>query len=104
MPPSPVARWRPGGRGCGICGGVQWRCRLEGAGRGTPEVGDARARGGPPRHDEGVRGLCVLMALVGVVILASPIGFHPEPLLVFLFRIGTGLAVIGLALYFYFEI
>jgi hypothetical protein len=44
------------------------------------------------------------MALVGVVILASPIGFHPEPLLVFLFRIGTGLAVIGLALYFYFEI
>ena len=44
------------------------------------------------------------MALVGVLIVASPIGFHPEPLLVLLFRVGSGLAVIALALYFYLAI
>ena len=67
-------------------------------------MGDEWARGRPPRRDEGARALCFLMALVGIFIVASPVGFHSEPSLVLLLRVGSGLAVIALALYFYLAI
>ncbi len=48
--------------------------------------------------------LCLVMALLGVVITAVPVVFHLEPYAAPLILVGSGVAVIALAVFLYFSI
>jgi len=47
---------------------------------------------------------CLLMALMGVIITAVPVLFLLEPYAVPLILVGSGVAVIALAVFLYFSI
>lgn len=62
-------------------------------------VPDAR-----PRGEKIARLLCLLTALIGVVVTAIPILFEIEPYYVPLILVGSGVAVIALAVFLYLSI
>ncbi len=56
------------------------------------------------RFEKGARLVCLVMALMGVVVTAVPILFQLEPYYVPLILVGSGIAVIALAVFLYFSI
>lgn len=56
------------------------------------------------RHDQVARLFCLVTALIGVIVTAVPILFQLEPYYVPLILVGSGIAVIGLAVFLYFSI
>ena len=56
------------------------------------------------RFEKGARLVCLVMALMGVVVTAVPIGFQLEPYYVPLILVGSGIAVIALAVFLYFSV
>ena len=64
----------------------------------------AQARSPETRFEKGARLVCLVMALMGVVVTAVPIIFQLEPYYVPLILVGSGIAVIALAVFLYFSI
>ena len=56
------------------------------------------------RFEKGARLVCLIMALIGVIVTAVPIIFQMEPYYVPLILVGSGIAVIALAVFLYFSI
>ena len=57
------------------------------------------------RFEKGARLVCLTMALIGVIVTAVPIVFQQiEPYYVPLILVGSGIAVIALAVFLYFSI
>ncbi len=56
------------------------------------------------RFEKGARLVCLVMALIGVIVTAVPIVFQLEPYYVPLILVGSGIAVIALAVFLYFSI
>ena len=56
------------------------------------------------RFEKGARLVCLVMALMGVIVTAVPIVFQLEPYYVPLILVGSGIAVIALAVFLYFSI
>jgi len=57
------------------------------------------------RFEKGARLVCLIMALIGVIVTAVPIVFQQiEPYYVPLILVGSGIAVIALAVFLYFSI
>jgi len=56
------------------------------------------------KRERMARLFCLLMALMGVVITAVPVLFPLEPYAVPLILVGSGVAVIALAIFLYFSI
>ncbi len=66
----------------------------------------AQKQAGKPetRFEKGARLVCLVMALMGVIVTATPIFFQLEPYYVPLILVGSGIAVIALAVFLYFSI
>lgn len=56
------------------------------------------------KRERMARLFCLLMALMGVIITAVPVLFHLEPYAVPLILVGSGVAVMALAVFLYFSI
>lgn len=65
---------------------------------------DEKARSAQTRFEKGARLITLVMALVGVIVTAVPIIFQLEPYYVPLILVGSGVAVIALAVFLYFSI
>ena len=63
----------------------------------------AQARSPETRFEKGARLLCLVLALMGVIVTAVPIVFQLEPYYVPLILVGSGIAVIALAVFLYFS-
>ena len=56
------------------------------------------------KREQVARVFCLLTALFGVIVTAIPTMFHLEPYYVPLVLVGSGVAVIALAVFLYFSI
>ena len=63
-----------------------------------------RAKNPQTPFEKGARLVCLVMALFGVIVTAVPIMFQLEPYYVPLILVGSGIAVIALAVFLYFSI
>jgi hypothetical protein len=64
----------------------------------------SQAKDPQTRFEKGARLVCLVMALIGVIVTAVPILFQLEPYYVPLILVGSGIAVIALAVFLYFSI
>ena len=65
---------------------------------------DDLARREVEKRESMARLLCLVMALIGVVVTAVPIALQMEPYYVPLILVGSGVAVVSLAIFLYFSI
>ncbi len=70
----------------------------------APDDQATEARSAETRFERGARLVCLLIALIGVIVTAVPIMFQLEPYYVPLILVGSGIAVIALAVFLYFSI
>jgi hypothetical protein len=70
----------------------------------TADAQASQTKNPQTRFEKGARLVCLIMALVGVIVTAVPIIFQMEPYYVPLILVGSGVAVIALAVFLYFSI